>query len=156
MTEARDKAIQENRNEILRRWKHAGLSLFSEAHSPSPLIAEVLGESMGALLDAMASGDEKLSEPLDAICRMLAVQPFRPSTSMRLFTCLKTIVPETLRDAAGHTAPEVSLVERFQSRTDEIILMAFDRFMTHREELYKLKVEESRNRMHMALRRAGV
>ncbi|NTW10500.1 MAG: hypothetical protein HGA26_03975, partial [Chlorobiaceae bacterium] len=99
---------------------------------------------------------ELIYGPLDAICRILAVQPLPPSTSMRLFSCLKTIVTETLRDASGHGIPDSSLVERFHSRTDDIILMAFDRYMMHREQLFKLKVEESRNSMYVALRRAGV
>ncbi|NTW11220.1 MAG: hypothetical protein HGA26_07660, partial [Chlorobiaceae bacterium] len=111
MTQTLDNAIQANRREILRRWKESGLSAFPESRTPSPLIAEVLGESMGALLDAMTAGDELIYGPLDAICRILAVQPLPPSTSMRLFSCLKTIVTETLRDAAGHGSPDSSLVE---------------------------------------------
>jgi hypothetical protein len=154
--EPRDKAIQENRRKILRRWKDAGISLFSETPGSSPLITEVIGENMDEMLDIMAGGGDGLSQPLDAICRILAVHPTPPSTSMRLFTSLRTIVPETLREAAAPGVPDVAELERFLSRTDEIILMAFDRYMMHREELYKLKVEESRDRMYMALRRAGV
>jgi hypothetical protein len=156
MTETLDRAIGENRREILRRWKEAGLSVFAEAQAPSPLIAEVLGESMGAFLDAIAAGGDGLEEPLDAICRILAVQPAKPSVSMKLFSSLKAIVPEVLKDAQGQGQADRTQIERFYSRTDDIIFMAFDRYMIHREQLYKLKVEESRNSMYMALRRAGV
>jgi hypothetical protein len=156
MTVTWNKVIQDNRAEIFGRWKDAGLSLFSGASGPSSLVTETLLESMGALLDCMAASGEETAGAIDSICRILAVQPFAPSSAMTVFFSLKNTVTETLREPSGSHGPGPAEIERFLSRTDEIILMAFDRYMKHREQLYKLKVEESRNSMYVALRRAGV
>jgi hypothetical protein len=156
MTVTWNKAVQDNRAEIFRCWKDAGLSLFSGASAPSSLITETLLESMGVLLDCMADSSEDAAGAIDSICRILAVQPFAPSSAMTVFFSLRNTVSGTLRETSGPHGPGPAEIERFLSRTDDIILMAFDRYMMHREQLYKLKVEESRNSMYVALRRAGV
>lgn len=149
-------ALQKARPEIFRRWKGSALDLFSGAESPSSLITDALLEQMASLLDSLADEKGDCSDAVDAICRILAVQPFQPSFAMRVFFSLKSIVPELLCGQSGDEFSGEGEPVRFLSRTDELILMAFDRYMAHRERLYQLKVEESRNRMHMALRRAGV
>ncbi|NTW57302.1 MAG: hypothetical protein HGB20_09720 [Chlorobiaceae bacterium] len=149
-------ALQKARPEIFRRWKGSALALFSGAESPSSLITDALLDQMASLLDSLAEDNGDCSDTVDAICRILAVQPFKPSLSMQVFFSLKSIVPELICGQSGDEFSSEGEPARFLSRTDELILMAFDRFMAHRERLYQLKVEESRNRMHMALRRAGV
>jgi len=73
------------------------------------------------------------------------VQEFPPSKAMTLFFELKTILGELCSEA------ETGLL---QSRIEELTLKAFDSYMMHREKIYQLKVDESRRRMFMALRRA--
>ncbi len=149
-------ALQKARPDIFHRWKGSALALFSGAESPSSLITDALLEQMASLLDSLAEDKGDCSDAVEAICRILAVQPLKPSLAMRVFFSLKSIVPEFLCGPSGNDFSGEGEPERFLSRTDELILMAFDRYMAHRERLYQLKVEESRNRMHMALRRAGV
>ncbi|NTW83367.1 MAG: hypothetical protein HGB36_08385 [Chlorobiaceae bacterium] len=154
MTTAWGKVVQENRKEILQCWNAAALSLFSDK-TTSPLIGDALSEGMAEILDGIDQIGEGLENGVNNITRILAIQPFAPSGAMSVFFSLKHIILETARKAPEHYSLDDEETIRFLTRIDEIILMAFDRYMMHREKLYQLKVEETRNRMYMALRRAG-
>lgn len=147
--------IQENSEEILQRWTVAGGALFSEKTLISPLISDALSGAMAMILEGIDENGEALGDGLESLSRIFAVQPVPPSGAMSLFFELKNIVPETLLKIPGQRAFSDAERTGFQARIDEIILHAFDRYMANREKIYRLKVEESGRRMHMALRRAG-
>ncbi len=154
MTTAWAKLVQENRKEILQRLNDAALSLFSDK-AASPLIGEALSAGMSEILDGIDQNGEVIENGVNNVTRILAVQPFAPSGAMSVFFSLKHIILETARRAPAHSSLDDGEMIRFLTRIDEITLMAFDRYMMHREKLYQLKVEETRNRMYMALRRTG-
>lgn len=155
MTTAWGKVVRENRKEILQRLNDAALSLFSDKTASSSLIAEALSDGLGMILDGLEHDDETLENGLNSVTRILAVQPFAPSSALSVFFSMKHIITETARNVPEHSLMDDQEKARFFTRIDDITLMAFDRYMMHREKLYQLKVEETRNRMYMALRRSG-
>ncbi|MBC8219236.1 MAG: hypothetical protein H8E67_01530, partial [Proteobacteria bacterium] len=44
----------------------------------------------------------------------------------------------------------------FNSRLEQMTLEAFDSYVDHREKIYQIKVDESKNRAFMLLKKAGL
>jgi hypothetical protein len=44
----------------------------------------------------------------------------------------------------------------FEARVDALALMAFDTYVSCRENLYKIQVDDEKRRMHMLLRRTNL
>jgi len=142
-----ERVIEERRHDILRRWQEKGLGLFAEKMSPATPMGEAMADAMAMILDGFATGDELAREGISRMARMLAVHSFRPSRSLSVFT--------TLRDILLADAPDRDAAEVCRKRIEEMTFEAFDSFMEHREKIYQLKVEESRDKMYMQLRRCA-
>lgn len=142
-----ERIIRENRETILKRWLEFGLDLFSGKMAPGTPISEALADGMGMMLDGFAEDGERFREGVSRVTRILAVHPFRPSRSLSLFRELRSILQET----GGSEGDAQFCTERIEG----MLFEAFDLFMEHRETIYQLKVEESRSKMHMLLRRTG-
>lgn len=139
------KAIRERREEIFSLWREKVFDRLSDKMSPGTPIGNAFVEGMEMILDGFASDDDSLrKEGMTRVTRILAVQPFRPSRALSMFVELKTVLLEKI--------PVVGDGAECVRRIDETTLEAFDSFMEHRETIYRLKVEESHNRMHMQLR----
>ncbi len=85
--------------------------------------------------------EEKVSLFLDNIVRIRAVQDFTPSQCLRFILFLKEAVREELKDEISAYRLQDELLE-FESKIDELSLLAFDIYMKCREKLYQLKVTE--------------
>lgn len=99
------------------------------------LYVQLLGE-----MDA-----EKVTKYLDPVMRIQAVQDFSPSQALSFIPSLKGIVREELRGKI----PEMRLVEElleFETKIDQLTLLAFDNYMKCREEIYAIRVQELRSR----------
>jgi len=142
-----ERIIRENRETILTRWTEFGLDLFSGKMAPGTPLAEALADGMGMILDGFHAEGERSMEGVMRVTRILAVHPFRPSKSLSLFRELRSILLEI-----GGVEGDATFCA---ARIEEIIFESYDRFMEHRETIYQLKVEESRSKMHMLLRRTG-
>ncbi|MEE9904784.1 MAG: hypothetical protein K4305_05045 [Chlorobium sp.] len=147
MTRTWERIIRDNRETILKRWHECGLDLFSGKMVPGTPLAEALADAMGMILDGFHDQGELCREGVMRLTRILAVHPFPPSKSLSLFRELRSI----LQDIGGIEGDGTFCA----ARIEEIVFESFDRFMEHRETIYQLKVEESRSKMHMQLRRTG-
>ncbi len=86
---------------------------------------------------------ERVSQFLDDIIRIKAVQDFTASQSVAFILLLKKVIREEMKnEIAGYRLHEELL--EFESRIDAVTLMAFDVYMKCREKLYELKVNELR------------
>lgn len=88
----------------------------------------------GELLGSM--NPESLHASLDAIVRLRAVQGFSPSDALRFVLELR----QAAADVPGAT------LETLQARIDELVLMAFDQYMSCREQIFSLRAREIRFR----------
>ena len=146
--------IQNNREKILDRWIEQGLSIFPEKIGRSTPIGESLSEGLAAMLDGIEENGKSFMAAVNQIARMLAVQPLPPSKALFLFLQLKTILYETAPKERTKHAMKQADWDAFQTRIEQITLVAFDCYMANREKIYQLKVEESKRQAFMYLRRA--
>lgn len=99
-------------------------------------VGHALRENLVILVDELlGSMDKNRAEgAVDALVRMRAVQNFRPGEALRFLFDLRTVVGEV----SG------AVPESLQCRIDELALMAFDRYMSCREQLFNLRMKELR------------
>jgi hypothetical protein len=99
------------------------------------LYAELLGE--------MKTG--KVTNYLDPIMRIQAVQGFSPSEALSFIPFLKGIIREELKgEIQGRRVVEE--LSEIETRIDRLTLLAFDHYMKCREKIYTIRSEELRNR----------
>jgi hypothetical protein len=98
---------------------------------------------------------DRICEALSDIIKIRAVQDFTPGKALAFVFSFKKIVRERfereVHDRRLHD--ELSL---FDSRVDNLSLLAFDIFVKQREQIYAMRVEEFKNRHHMLFRKAGI
>ncbi len=120
-------------------------------------IGYTLDEETGTLMDGLIEGRdvESLSESLERIIKIKAVQEFTPSEAVEFVFFLKQIVRDELADDLTEPERLHELLE-FESRIDRLALLAFGLFMKCREKIYELKSNQIRNRSYKLLERANL
>ena len=94
---------------------------------------------------------EKLSTSLDDIIRIRSVQDFSPSQAIGFFFLLKQAARDELTSVIEENPASEELL-KFESRIDELALLAFDIYTNCREKIYKIRVNEVTGQKEMALR----
>jgi hypothetical protein len=114
-------------------------------------VGQTTYKSLEALVDALIkkAGREVITQALDPILRIRAVQSFSPSAATGFIFSLKPIIRQHL---AG-SGEDLAEVDR---RIDEMAMAAFDIYVACREKIYELKANESRNQFFGSLKRAGL
>lgn len=110
-----------------------------------------------AVFDELLGGmDPKpLSDFLDPIIRIRAVQNFSPSQATGFIFLLKKAIRKNLSKGIS-TQDLFDEMPEFESRIDELVLLAFDIYMECREKLYQLKEKEVKNRALLAFSQEGL
>ena len=96
---------------------------------------------------------------LDPIIRIRAIQNFSPSQATSFIFFLKNVIRDNIRDNLkeedfkGQLFRELLL---FESKIDELSLIAFNIYNQCREKIYELKANEMKNRTFRAFERAGL
>ncbi len=92
---------------------------------------------------------------LDPIIRIRALQNFSPSQATAFILFLKKALRANLAKELRDIRNAEELFE-FESKIDQLILMAFDIYMQCREKIYQISTNETKNRTFRALERAGL
>ncbi len=163
MTNPLSDLVNINKEYILEQWLSQRLEVFSKQKQSmistqmdpfqNPIRHEMYLGLKGILEDFLDEGEQtKLA--LDQISRVLAVQNFPPSEAMSLFYELKEIV----KARAKKTGVSFSHKEweNFGLRIEQLTLEGFDCYMGHREKIYQLKVDETKNKSFMLIKKAGL
>ena len=110
-------------------------------------VGHTLRKNLATLAHELLGSMDKnrIAEALDALVRMRAVQNFSPADAVRFVFGLRAVIQET----SG------AVSESLQRRIDELALMAFDRYMSCREQIFELRVNELRCRMRYAVSGEG-
>ncbi len=120
-------------------------------------VGRTIYQGLAALFDELLEEmDHKaILSFLDPIIRIRAVQNFSPSQATSFIFFLKDIVRDNIKkeDFEAHLFNELLL---FESKIDELSLIAFNLYMQCREKIYELKANEMRNRTFRAFERAGL
>ncbi len=99
-----------------------------------------------AIFDELRGGmdPQPLADFLDPIIRIRAVQNFSPSQAVDFIFLLRKSIRKNL--SKDLSAPELfDELPEFDSRIDELALLAFDIYMDCREKLFQLKEKEMKN-----------
>ncbi len=163
MSNSLNTLLAQNQQQILEKWLNLRLAIFSKQKQSlirtqidqfqNP-IRHQLHEGLKVILENFDKKGEKFIEAQEQICRILAIQDFPPSKAMALFYELKGIVRELAKKTAvGFKAKD--WVE-FNSTIESMTLETFDCYSAQREKIYQLKVDESKNKTFMLLKKAGI
>jgi hypothetical protein len=159
--------LSERRLTILRRWFDLVLQSYpadtrdflrdKKDQFDNP-VGRTIYRGLEGIYDGLLSGtgNEEISQFLDNVIRVRAVQDFSASQAVAFVFSLKKVVREEVglgEAEAGASARELS---EFDTRIDALALRAFDIFMGCRERLYEIRAMEIRNRTMNLLRRAGL
>ena len=102
------------------------------------------------------SDDEKLASHLDRIIRIRAVQEFSPAQAISFVFCVKQIVRDELQRHLNEIQIPASEIVAFESKVDELALLAFNIYTQCRERLYEVRLNEFKNRTFRLLQRANL
>lgn len=122
----------------------------------NPIRASLL-DGMNGLYDRLVAGEtfetQDSCEFLDTVIRVRAVQDLTAAQAIGFIFFLKDAARAAL---AGEIRREGMLEEllTFESKIDNVALLAFNMFMQCREKIYDLKATELRNRTSRILERA--
>ena len=110
-------------------------------------VGHTLRENLATLArELLGTMDKRAIAPaLDALIRLRAVQSFSPAEAVRFVFELRIAI----REASG------AVPELLQSRIDNLALMAFDQYMTCREQIFELRAKEIRSRAQCAAHAEG-
>ena len=98
---------------------------------------------------------EIITSFLDPIIRIRAIQNFSPSQAVSFIFLLK----KAIRENTKKEVPEEQLFNElllFESKIDQLVMIAFNLYMQCKEKIYDLKANEMRNTTYKAFKRAGL
>lgn len=137
--------------EIAERWLERALAAYpanaqpfiAAEHDPfrNP-VGHTLRENLTTLVrECLGSMNAPAIESsIDSLIRLRAVQDFSPAEAVGFIFDLRSIA----HDAA------IPLPADFAARVDQIALLAFDKYMACREQIFDLRVRELRSRLQVA------
>jgi len=94
---------------------------------------------------------DRLSVSLDNIIRIRSVQDFPPSQAIVFVFLLKKAIREVLANDIGKSLDYKNLLE-FESRIDELVLLALNIYVKCREKVYEIRLNEIKVQGEQALR----
>jgi hypothetical protein len=110
-----------------------------------------------AVLDELLEGmnPQTLTDFLDPIIRIRAVQSFSPSQATGFIFSLKKSIRKVFEKDLSD--PELlKELHEIETRIDELALLGFDIYMECREKIYQLKEKEVKNRALFAFSQEGL
>ena len=98
---------------------------------------------------------EIITSFLDPIIRIRAIQNFSPAQAISFIFLLKKVI----RKNTKKEVPREQLFNElllFESKIDQLVMIAFNLYMQCKEKIYDLKANEMRNSTYKAFKRAGL
>lgn len=120
-------------------------------------VGSTIRKGLNSVYDELLKGldHDALAVVLDPIVRIRAVQDFTPSQATSFIFFLKQAIRNHLEAELGDLRLSAELL-RFESRIDDLSLIAFNIYMQCREKIYELKANEIKKRTFSALKRANL
>ena len=160
------KIIEQKKAAIVKNW----FDLTAQTYAPDTAkfiksktdpFANPVGGSMHSglkvLLDQLIHDMDPqiINKYLDPIIRIRAVQDFTPAQATVFILYLKKALRANLANELRDFRNTDELFV-FESKIDQLCLMAFDIYMQCKEKIYRISANETRNRTFRAFERAGL
>lgn len=119
-----------------------------------------ISKEIEAIFDQLVGGKPQkkmVSEFLDKIIRIRAVQDFSPSDAVSFMFQLKAIVREEVQKQ-GKEAEQAQLSKElleFERAIDRLALLAFDIYVSCRQKVFEIKADEMKRHYANILKRSG-
>lgn len=120
-------------------------------------VGHTISQSIDGLFVEIIHGAdfEKAYPYLNDILKIKAVQDFSPSKAISFIYLLKQIIREELEsDIRSNGLSDES--RSFESQLDNLALLSFDIYMSHKERIFELRVNEIKNMTFGLLKRANL
>ncbi|MBT3311033.1 MAG: RsbRD N-terminal domain-containing protein [Desulfobacterales bacterium] len=161
-----NKLLEHKKKEIVKKWFEIIASTYpndtagflkKEKDSFANPVGSTNIQGLGAVLDELINGPDRetITSFLDPIIRIRAVQKFTPSEAVSFTISLKKIIRDTLAREIVEQNLEKDILE-FESKIDDLCLIAFDIFMGCREQIYKYKANHVKDRTLKLLQKADL
>ena len=120
-------------------------------------VGSTFSEEIDRLYTELVQGldSERTTPILDKIIRIRAVQDFSPSRAVGFIFPLKRLIREKLEAEIRENGLSDELT-MFESRIDDLALLAFEVYVRCREKLYEIKANETKNQVYRLLQRADL
>ena len=158
--------LAQRKTAIVKKWFTATIETYpsdtakflkSQKDPFSNPVGRTIHQGLAALFEELLKemDHEAVLSVLDPIVRIRAIQNFSPSQATSFIFFLKNTVRENIQteDFDAQIFNELLL---FESKIDELGLIAFNLYMQCREKIYELKANEMKNRTFRAFERAGL
>jgi hypothetical protein len=158
--------IEKHKNEIIKNWFEATIQTYAPDTSQfykgqkdqfANPVGNITAKGVEFLLDQLLNDFEPdaVKTYLDPIIRIRAVQDFTPSQATAFILLLKKVLRDILPDKHQDAALVIELLA-FESKIDQLCLMAFDIYMTCKEKIYQISANDMRSQALKAFKRAGL
>jgi len=158
--------IEENKSEIIKNWFKATIQTYApdtaqfykgQKDQFANPVGNITAKGVEFLLDQLLNDFEPdaVKTYLDPIIRIRAVQDFTPSQATAFILLLKKV----LRDRFSNKLQDAAMVTEllaFESKIDQLCLMAFDIYMACKEKVYQISANDMRSQALKAFKRAGL
>lgn len=154
--------LLQNQKAILERWLHLILETYPAETSAllkkekdqfmNP-VGSTISREIETLFEELLQGlnSDRLSASLSPILKIRSVQDFSPSQATGFIFLLKKAIQEVLERRIEERQILVEWL-KFQSKIDQLALLAFEIYMNCREKIYEIRVHEAKAEKEMALR----
>lgn len=142
-------------NEILRTYPADTSAFLKTDKDPfSNPVGQTILQGIEGIFDELliGEGNERISQFLDNIIRIRAVQDFTASKALSFIFPLKKVIREELKNELNdRLSAELVILE---DRIDNLFLISLDIFMQCREKIYEIKANEVKNMTFKLLQKA--
>jgi hypothetical protein len=147
--------LEQNREAVLEKWFEAIIRTYPKQTSDilakqkdrfrNP-IGYAIERAIGPVYDQVASAmdEAELRDALDSVVRLRSVQEFAPSNALAFVFQLKSVIRDVLGDLARELERSGGLAE-LDGRIDRVAMLAFDKYMECREQLFEIRAREIRS-----------
>ena len=158
--------IQKHKSEIIKNWFDATIQTYApdtaqfykdQKDQFGNPVGSITSKGIAFLLDQLLDtfDPEAIKAYLDPIIRIRAIQDLTPSQATGFILLLKKVLRENLATELQNAAHATQLLA-FESKIDQLCLLAFDLYMGCKEKIYEISANETRNQTFRAFERAGL
>ncbi|MBE9580105.1 MAG: RsbRD N-terminal domain-containing protein [Proteobacteria bacterium] len=160
LLQKRSRIVKKWRDVILQTYHEQSQGFLKKKDSFGNPVGCTISEGIESLYDALLedsedSGSDKISEALDSIMKVRAIQDFSPSRAVGFVFGLKKVIREELGNEILQNGSHEEWAA-FDARIDGLGLLGFDIYANCRQKISDIRVNEVRTRSYRLLQMAGL